>query len=167
MAKFGKNKKGSLIDLFFIGVVLLLFSVFVLIGLRIGSAFNDKVQEMPIFEGNASNAAQDTVTNYTNSINYGFLTLTIFIGIAVLVLAALVRIHPIFIPLFFIGWILLIFVTGVFSNIYTEMASTTQLTSTAADLVIITWILGRLPMIVGVFGVILMVVMYKLRGMEQ
>ena len=77
-------------------------------------------------------------------------------------MAALVKVHPVFIPFYIIGWIIVTFISGIMSNIYQEMAANTQLVTEANQLVFVSHIFEYLPLIVGVFGVILMFVMYKL-----
>lgn len=113
-------------------------------------------------DGEARTAVADVTEKYTNTIDNTFLFLTIFLALGTLVLAALVRIHPMFIPFYFIGWVLVIFFSGILSNIYQSMASDANLATTANELIFMGNILSALPIIIGVFGIILMVVMYKL-----
>lgn len=169
MEKFGKflkerklNKKGSLIDIIYIAVGLTFFSIIVLIGLNIAQGFEDNFDASPMATNQSKDIVDSTIVKYTNTIDNTFLFLTILMSLGVLILAALVRIHPIFIPIYFIGWILVIFLTGIFSNIYQAMAADANLAVTANELTFISGIMTTLPIIIGVIGIILMVVMYKL-----
>ena len=158
------NKKGSLVDLFYIAIVLVFFGVAVLIGTKIATEFQSGIASNPTFVANAPDAITETnnlVNNYTYAINSSFLFITVFFVIATLTLAALVRIHPIFIPIFLIALTFLIFFCGVMSNIYAGVAETTEMTATAEQFVIMHNILIALPFIVGIIGIILMVIMYK------
>lgn len=161
------NKKASIMDILFIGLILLIFGVTVLIGLKIAVEINDNIQASNIFNDRGKTATNQVVESFTNSIDNSFLFFTIALGLVTLVLAALVRVHPIFIPFFFIGLIFIIIFSAILSNIYQEMAANTELQSTAAELTFITNILSILPMIVGIFGIFLMVIMYKLYSVEQ
>ena len=116
-----RNKKGSAMDLLIIGVVLLFFGVVALIGFRVTSGINDQIQSMDVFPTNAKTASTTLTGHYSGVIDNSFLLLTIGLAIGAFVLAALVRVHPIFIPLFFLALILIIFFSGIFSNIYQEM----------------------------------------------
>lgn len=156
------NKRASLQDIIIIGVVLLFFGMILLFGFRIQSAINDKIQVHPDIPTRAKAASTTLTGYYSGTMDYGFLMLAIGLGIATLILAALVRIHPVFVPLFFIGLIIVIFLCGIFSNIYQETASNTLMTPYADQLVFTSHILEYLPLIVGIFGILLMVVMYKL-----
>ncbi len=162
MVKFGKSKKGSIQDIIFVLIVLVVFGMVVLIGSKIGQEVNDNIQSNSEIDDNTKEQSQRTISNSMGAIDKAFLFLTIFIAIVVLILAALVRVHPIFIPLFFIGWIILIFLAGIFSNIYQETAAQTELVGVANEMLFMTNILNTLPMIIGVFGILLMVLMYKL-----
>jgi len=158
------NKKGSLQDLFYIAIVLVLLAVSVLIGTKIATEFHAGISANPTFVADAPlaiTATDNAINNYTYAVNSGFLFITIFFVIATLTLAALVRIHPIFIPIFLIALIFLIFFCGIMSNIYSGVAEDDTMTSTASRFAIMHSIMVALPFIVGIIGIILMVVMYK------
>jgi len=164
---FGKhirrNKKGSLLDIIFIAMAITFFSIVVLIGLKIATEFETNIDTNDIFAaGEAREQVELTRVKYTNTIDNMFLFLMIFLAIAVLVLAALVRIHPMFIPFYFIGWIITIFLSGIFSNIYQGMVTNTTLSSVATQLTFMDGVMRAIPIIVGIFGMMLMVVQYKL-----
>jgi hypothetical protein len=95
-----------------------------------------------------------------------FLFLSIGLMVVMLILASMVRVHPIFIPLFFIVWIFAIFISGVFSNSYGEMAANSELTIYANQLTMTSFMMRYLPFVVGIFGAILMIVMYKIWSNE-
>lgn len=134
----------------------------VLFGFKITGAFNTQVQSMTDMPDEAKTSTATLTNHYSGAMDYGFLILAIGLGIATLILAALVRIHPVFIPLYFIGLLFVIILSGVFSNIYQGMAADTNLITYADQLVFTSHILNYLPIIVGTFGILLMVVMYKL-----
>ena len=172
MEMFGKNlrrsKKGSLVDIVFIGVVLTVFSILVLIGLKIATEVEDNIDANPLFTGTeAASEIEEVRVKYTNTIDNTFFFLMIFVALAVLVLAALVRIHPMFIPFYFIGWVIVIFLSGIFSNMYQAMAADANLEAVAAELTFISSVMTALPIIVGIFGIILMAIMYKLWTASQ
>src|SRR3972149_4131148 len=100
--KLSTNKKGSADDLLIIIMVLFAFAVITLIGYVFISRFNDQIQANPNMP-NASKDAVDRVENiFPQVIDKGFVFFAICLGLAALVLAALVRIHPFFIFFFII-----------------------------------------------------------------
>jgi len=161
------NKRGSLQDLILIAVILLFGSVTILIGFKVVSEIDDNLQTSSVMaKFDTDNRARDASTTirgfYPGIIDNSFLFLTIGLAMITLVLAALVRVHPMFIALYFIGLLIVVFVCGVLSNIYQEMAAATQLSAQASELIFISHILEFLPLIVGIFGFVLMAMMYKL-----
>jgi len=161
--KLGKNKKGSLLDIVFIAIALTFFSIVVLVGLKIATEFENNIDTNDLFAtGEARSNVENVRVKYTHTIDNTFLFLLIFMAIATLALAALVAVHPLFIPFFFIGWVIVIFLSGILSNIYQAMAGDSNLSAIANNLTFMNKIMIALPIIVGVFGIILLSVMYKI-----
>lgn len=156
------DKKGSVVDLLTIGIILMFFALFVLIGLKVAGEFQKQLPSIQGVDVNTSSYVNQTVGNYTGTIDKSFLFFAMLLAAVTLILASLVRIHPIFILFYFIGLILIIFLCGIFSNIYTEMASDVNLVDTANTIPLITTIMQLLPFFVGVFGIILCVISYKM-----
>lgn len=161
------NKKGSIQDIVFIGVVLLFFGMIVLFGFKVTDAFNTQIQGMSVVPTDAKTASTSLLSNYSGTIDNTFLLLTIGLVIGALILASLVRVHPIFIPFFWIALVFVIFITGILSNIYQETAANALMSNLADQLTFISHILEYLPLIVGIVGHILMAVMYKLWSNAQ
>jgi len=161
------NKKRSLQDMIFIAVVLLFFGLVTLIAFKISSEFNSNIQSNVDIPTEAKTASADLTSMYPGVMDNIFLFLVVGLTIVSLVFAALVKVHPIFVPLFIIGWIILIFMCGVLSNIYTEMAGNSILATEANQLTFITSILGTLPFVIAIIGIILMVVLHKLGNIAE
>jgi len=162
MANLRKNKKGSALDLIFIGSGLLAFAVVVLISFMVYTNFNAEIQTHSDVPAQSKTASQAINDFYPGFLDNSFLFLAIGLTLVSFALAALVRVHPIFIPLFIISLIFIIFFCGIFSNIYQGMAENAQLQTYADQLTFISLIMEFLPFIVGILGSVLMVIMYKL-----
>jgi len=161
------NKRGSLLDMVFLVIGLLIFGSTVLIGFKVVSEWNDKIAGMDGMPAEAVASTAALKNHYTGVIDNSFLLLAIGMALAAFVLASLVRVHPIFLPFFLIALVFVIFFAGVFSNIYQGMAETTALSAEADELIFITNILTFLPFIVGILGSILAIVMFKLWSNSQ
>ena len=155
-------KKGGLPDIAFWAILLLFFAVVMLVSFKVVAEINTNVQGMDQIPANAKTATTFLEGTYPGIIDNTFLFLAIGIMLVSLILAALVRVHPIFIPIFWIALLLVIFFSGVLSNIYQEMAANPQLIAQADQLTFISNILNILPILVAVAGHILLFVMYKL-----
>lgn len=158
-----KNKKGSLLDLILIGAILLVASVSLLISFKINGSFNNFVQgNTDLFDSHGVAASSSINGYYTGVLDNSFLFLAVGLGMVVLIFAVLVRIHPVFFVFYLIGWISIVFLSGIYSNIYQEIAANPSLSAEAAQLTISSTVMTWLPLIIGGFGMLLGVLMYKL-----
>lgn len=162
-----KKKKGSIQDIMFAIGILVFFSVGILIAFRINTGFVDEINQIDGMAPEAITSANQLNSFFPGAIDNSFLLLTIGLAIVALILAGLVRVHPLFIGLFFVALILIIFLAGIGSNIYQGMAENSALSAQANQLTIISNVMVYLPFIIGIFGTILMVVMYKNWSAEQ
>ena len=151
----------------YVVMILLFFGVVVLIGNKVMDGVDGVIQDSGVVDSSGKSASTKLLGHYTGVIDNTFLFFTVALGIVTLALALMVRIHPIFIPFYFIGLVVVIFFSGIASNIYQEMASNAQISTIASNLTFISNILNTLPMIVGVFGILLMVAMYKMWSVQQ
>ena len=155
------GKKGSFQDIVFVLVVMFVLSVVVLIGYRIAGGVDDQIQSMASVPAEAKTASTELIAYYPTVIDNSALIILIFLAIMALVLAALVRVHPIFIPIYLVFLTFIILYGGIASNIYEKMAEQPDLTAYAANLNIISSIMLYLPIIIGVIGILMMIVLYK------
>lgn len=159
--KIKRNKKGSALDLILVAGIGLFFAMIVLFGFKMVAEFNDEVQANTGIDAKGKAAVNTLEGHYSGVIDNSFLLLTIGLCIGAIVMASLVRISPIFLGLFIIIWIIIIVMCGVFSNIYQEMAENTEMQAQANQLTFISNIMEFLPLIIGVVGGILAIIMYK------
>lgn len=162
-----KNKKGSLTDLIFMLGIILFFAMIILFSFKIGSEFNDKIQVDDKITAEGKATTSKLIAFYPGIVDNMFLFFCIGLVMVTLILAALVRVHPIFIPLYIIGLIMIVFFSGVFSNIYQEMAANASLATQAAQLEMITNILTFLPIFTFIVGLLIMVVLYKVAPIAE
>jgi len=155
------NKKGSLQDIAYIGLVVLFFGIVVLLGFVLQSNINDQFQASSIVEAQGKAASATLTGFFPGVVDDSFLLFVGGIALVTLLLALMVRIHPIFIPFYLIGLTIVIFVSGLMSNIYQEMAANSNVVAYANQLTFISTVLNYLPLILGIFGTMLMVIMYK------
>ena len=166
MAKHGRkqlrrNKKGSVLDLIFLGMFALVFAFTILIGFKITTEFNTIIQANADIPTEAKTASTSLLSEYSTSLDYGFLFFIVGLSMVVMILAALVRVHPIFIVLYVIGLVMVIFFAGIFSNIYQEMADSTEMAALSGQLLFVDKVMTFLPWFVAVVGTLLCIIMYK------
>ena len=148
-------------DIIMVGVIILVFAVGTLISYKIQDELNTKFQASDIIPAKGKTASTQINDMYGGVVDNTFLFLVIGLAMVALTLAAMVRIHPVFFVFYLLMLIIIIFLCGIFSNIYLEIAGTTEFEALADNLTFITNIMATLPFIVGVFGFLLSIVMYK------
>lgn len=157
-------KRASGSDLFFIIFVLLGFSIISLIGFKVMSAMNDQFQLEDSITSRGKSASSDLTSVYTSTIDNMFLFATIVLAIISIILASLVYFHPLFMVLYIIVYIPMLIFAGIASNIFQEMAANAGLASEAAQMTFMSGVMNYLPLIMGVVGMVLMVIMFKIKG---
>ncbi len=148
-------------------VMLISFAVGTLVVYKISNELNIEFQASDDITGEGKAAYSRINDMYPGVIDNSFLLLVIGLSIVALSLAMLVRIHPVFFVFFLLIFIILIFLCGVFSNIYLEIANDPEMQDVAGNLKFITNIIGKLPLFIGILGFILAGIMYKTRSTEQ
>jgi len=164
---FQRNKKGSLLDIIFIAIGMLIFAVTILVAFKVVSEWNKGINAHGDIPTEALASTQRLSDTFTTTIDGSALILCIGMTLGAFILASLVRVHPIFLVFFFIALVFVIFFSAVFSNVYMEMAENPSLSAEADQLTFISYILKFLPFIVGILGTILAVVMHKMWSNAQ
>lgn len=156
-----KNKRGSMIDVFFLVVTITGLAIFILIVSHVTPKITDGLKEMDgLNKTNESKEALDAVEENNNKLD-GIL-LFIFVGliIGIFITAFLIDSHPVFVVvyIFLLGFSVLI---GVIMNkVYESFYNSETLNETARELTFTTAILNNyVPIIIGV-GIITMIIIF-------
>jgi len=155
------NKRASLDDLGYILGVLLVFGFLLLILGSWTDSFNEKIQDMSIIPDDGKQAIGKVNNLYSGALDNSFLFLAIGLAVISILFAMMVIVHPIFFIFYVIALTVVIFVSGILSNIYQEAAANPQLAPMAAKLLYTSQILNFLPLFAGIIGTIIAIVMYK------
>lgn len=153
-------RKGSIIDLSIIIIALSGTVIMGLIGFKLYQETSNKFLTMfPTDEVQQHiwSAGMNAEKTYMNMIPF----LVIGAGLAVIVLAFLIPVNPIFVPISMIVWILYILVAIIFSNFTWEFVQNAQLITIANDYPLVLLLVQNLHWLVAVFGMITIIVMYS------
>jgi len=156
-----RSKRGSLQDIAFAIVVMFFFGFVVLISFKIMDEWDTQIQSLDIIPDNAKTASSELRGNFPGIIDNMVLFFFVGLSIIIWILASLVRVHPVFLIFFMIGMVILVIVAAAMSNVYQEAASNAEFTALADELVFTSHILNNLPLWIGLIGLILMAVTYK------
>jgi len=161
LEKIRRNKKGSIEDLTFLMIFLLVVGLTLLITFKVSSLWNDEVQASSEFDTYAKEASSELTGKFTNTLDGIYLFGFIMLFIVAIVSASLVRIHPIFIPVFLVIWVIIIFIGGAFSSVWNSIAGNSNFITAANQLTFVSYFMNNLAYVIAVVGMVLMIVMYK------
>ena len=155
------RKKGSWLDVGYFVILIAVFAMLILVGVVVSNAINTQFQATSQLPAESKTISQKITDKFSTTTNNMYLIFVIGLVVVSLALAALVRVHPVFIPIFFISLVFLVWVAGALSDAYQSMASNPMMASSAAKLTSISLVMNWLPLFTTVCGIAIMVVMYK------
>lgn len=158
-----KNKRG-VADLVYVVLAAMALGILMLVFFKITSSFDTQVQASSSVDSFGKAASTQMVAHFPGIIDNIALFLVIGFCILALVLASLVRVSPIFFPFFLLALVFVLVFSAIASNIYQEMAASSDLAAEASQLTNIGLLLTYLPKIIAVFATLLAIVMYKAGG---
>ena len=169
-----KSKKASFIDLFVFMIFAFILVVVIGLLLYVFNEAEDQLQEsladMKIGNANVTQIIDDTVgsANISFTALYWLSILIIFgMILGIFIGSYLVTTKPFFfVPYLFI-WIIAIIVSVPLSNAYETLRENPDLASTYANFVGSNFILGNLPMIVAIVGIIGAIIMFTRMGRKE
>ncbi len=163
-----RNKKASIQDIIYIIVMLVVITVGTLLVYKIHNEINLRFQESGDLTDKGKVAMTQVEGIYTGVLDNTFMLLVVGLCIVAIAMAAMIRVHPVFLVFFIILLVIIVFLAGVFSNIYQKVASNPQMTDAndstiflADRLTFMTYTMRFLPFITGVIGFIMAFIMYK------
>jgi len=167
LRRIKRSKKGSVQDLLYVGITLFAFAMVILICFRISTSLNTEFQASDKVDSYGKTAHQQITNLYPGIIDNSFVFVTVILSIGTLIMAAMVRIHPVFLPIYLLAWMFVIFLCAVFSNAYGELAAHADMAPLAAQMTFMNQVMTTLPFIIGIVGALLAIVMYKAYRSDQ
>ena len=155
------DKRASAQDIIYVIVVLFALGLGMVVYYTIGSKMNDKFQSMSQIPAAGKNMSDKAISYYPSVMDKAVPFIMVMMAIIMLIMSMMVSVHPVFLVLFFIVWIVAIILSVIFADAY-EMISTSEMFANyAANLTMTNFTIKILPWITGVLGMLLMAVMYK------
>lgn len=159
-------KKGTILDIPIILIMVTLIAFVVLLVAYILGAFNTAITENPELGLNVSYVSQ--VQTGVNVFDGMFIVLVAGLFLATIIGAFVVRTHPVFFVMSLFLLVFFVILGVIFTDVFYEFATAPALVDTANDFPIMIQILSNWPSILGVFGIVVIIVLYaKLRSQDQ
>lgn len=151
------NKKGSMVDVVVVGILLLALSGTAIVGYVIASDINDEIQASEDFSAISKEVSENNKTSYLNFADNIFLIAIIALAIGAFVSATLLNTHP----FFFLGAIIIMAVIvsagAAMSNAFEEFSTDPSIEPYSSDFVVLPFIFAHYPKIMVGLGVLLMI----------
>lgn len=152
-----RSKKGSILDII-VGVVLIIaVSIAVLFSHFLIVEFNQNYSG-PRHSG--FNQTMEEGKQAVEMFDYGIVFVLGGLMLATIILAFYIPTHPVMFAFSLIVLIIALLITGIYSNLFIKIATTSQLRSTTNQFPILYHMIENLPVIVLGYGIILTIVMY-------
>ena len=136
-----RNKKGSIGDVFYIGILLFVISIFFVLSWLVFGKINTAIQGQPDFSEQGKAIINNNTGQFPKLFDGVFLTILVGLWIATMILAWQIDTHPVFYVLTIIAAIALVIVTAVLGNTYTTMMADVQVSEFADDFTIIPFVM--------------------------
>lgn len=146
------NKKGTIVDIIFVGAVLFLFAIVTLLSYTLYNEFTDKTAGK-LDESDAGKTIVRESKRAFGALDYSFLLVFVGLFISTVVTAFLIKSHPVFFVVSILLLFILIFSAVLFSNIFEEVSEKPNLENASNTYVIIPHIMDYLPHYI--FGLII------------
>jgi len=158
-----KNKKGQIVQVIFLFVVIFIVGITAVFGKYVLDSVYDAMEEAELTTqaGNESKAIMEA--QYL-TFDYALLTLTIIMIIGMIITSFMIPTHPIFMVINILGIFILIFMGMIMTNVYSELVSgegADYLGDTADDFELTNFLLSYLPFIGAIVIFIVSVVTYS------
>ena len=148
------NRKGSILDILFIIVVVFVVSITVLIAGVLNTAFRNNVAA----SGQLNATYFDKATTALHVFDYGMLMIVFGWGAAIWVLAWFVQSHPAFFMINFIAWVIIVTISATFTNMFIVFAQNPSIVATAETFPIMIHIMQNLPLICMLIGAVAIII---------
>lgn len=154
------NRKGQISDILFVMVTLTSIFITLLIAAFIYNQINVGFSDSGL-ESNVSATAFDAFGVAFGIFDKSFIFITIVLIIALLVSSFAIPAHPIFLVINIVGFLVLIFLGAVLSNLSYDIAQQDGLDTTVTTLPISAYIVSKLPWIGAIMVLLSSIVMYS------
>lgn len=154
-----RNKKADLQDVFLFTILAFGIVLGGIFALKMFTVINDQFQSSSVIPAESKSVLTVASDRLPKWIDYGFIFIYIVLIIVGLFLAFQIPTTPAMFPISIIYFILLVFLSRIFKTIYTQIATTSTMTSISSQFSVIPYMIDKLPVISFIFGVLIIGIM--------
>lgn len=153
------SKKGNILDIPVMIVMLAVLAICVLIGFKILLAFNEEVQSNDMFSAEAKAQASYGTGWYDDFLNNSFFFVYIGLTLASVISAYFVDVNPVFFVIFMILMVLFVFTSAIISDVVIGIYGTPEFATISANFGTIQNFFAYLPVYVTISSALIIVSM--------
>jgi len=157
-----KNKKADLTSIIIIVCILFIFSLIAIFGGYVILEVSKEIKTIPEFQNNTVettvNFIQDNANNFLD-----FFIFILFIGLVIglIIFSSTIEISPVYIGVFIMLMIIVIFLAGIFANMFSEIIEDEEISNSANQFKLTKFVLGsNFPIIILGVIIITLVILY-------
>jgi len=163
-----KAQAGTFLPYILVGIVIVfIFAIVVLPVAQVGDEIFDELKTSPEFSD--SNKSVEKINQVQSLMTPAFDQLVFIILIAIIigsfVIAVFTDYHPVVVGIFILAIILLVIISGLFANVYSDVQDVERLQNKSAEFTLTNAVMGKqLPIIIGFVGIICVIILLAKRG---
>lgn len=168
MIKDKKAQAGTFLPYILVGIVIILiFAVVVIPISHVGDEVFDELKESDNF--GRSNTSSERISQVQSLMTPVFDQLVFVLLIAImlgsLVIAMFTDYHPVVLGVFIVALILIVILSGLFANVYSEVSDTSELSNKSEEFTFTNAIMGKqFPIIISFIGIVSILILLSKRG---
>lgn len=153
------GKKAQIIDLLYMGMILLMLAILGLIMYKVITDVSDQFAADDAIDAEYRAYTDNYKTKLPNMLQQLFMIVLIGVAIVTMVASFMVRSHPIFYGLMIIVLAFMTWVNAIYANFWQEFAADTAWSSLATEMPMINYIMEYFPLVMLVISLIIVIVM--------
>lgn len=161
------KKKGSVLDIIFIMILLFVTGITIVAGYTIYHKYSESIVTMPEFNTSRQQNITATANITLNSFDYLFVFIMVGLLIMVIISSFQIQTHPIF---FFISIFLLIIailLSSSLANIYESIIGEADFAAAGSQYVVMGYVFQHFPTVILIIGAILFIILFAKSRMEE
>ena len=139
------------------------FGLSVIVGNELNISFQAAASDVVGFDQDILNTADTIFTMY----DYAFVVMITSAGIGIVISSMFIKTHPVFFILSLLLLIIIIPIAAIFSNVFNYTAINKELISSANSYPMMLLIMNNLPLIIAIFGILVMAGLYYARTVGE
>jgi len=161
------NKKGSILDLFLVIIIVFALAFTTIMGYKIFDSVNNNLQDSDSIDANSKALTQDNKDSYASLFDGLFLFAFIGLGIALFISAFFLNAHPVFYFFALILLSLVVFVAGIMGNTYEAISSSDSLSDATSQFTFIPFVMDNFVNFIVGLGFLLIIGLYAKSRMGE